>query len=72
MMPKRGRGKVDPKYYVNCLGEVIMKPDMYVQKLRGEYIILDASQIEEPRKFMVIGKNATWQITASPTGRRSA
>ncbi len=62
MTDNEGLKKLDPKYYVNCRGEVIMKPNMNVQKLHGKYIIFDASQIEEPSEFMVIGKNATWEI----------
>lgn len=63
-MIKKASEVSNPDYYVNCRGEVILKPIMNVQKLHGEYVIFDPSQIQEPSKFMVIGKSATWRIKA--------
>lgn len=55
---------LDKKYYVNCDGEVIMKPVMRIDKLLGKYIIFDPFQIEHPREFMVVGRNSSWKIKA--------
>lgn len=64
MKNKKAFDALDPKYYVNSRREVIMRPDIGVQKLNGKYIIFDPSQVDEPNEFMVIGKSMTWEIRA--------
>ncbi len=51
-----------PEWYVNCNGEVIQKPKIFVNKIIDRFVIIDPELLEQPKKVTIIGRDITWSM----------